>query len=131
MNGGMVVVALLALVVIAAIAIGRARKSRPLGPSRPLDPAEVEHHRDRRSPTPDNPGLEWRIHQLGHRNGLLFTEVEPTPDEVGYPRFQFVFSVAGASEADHIATYCLDGDTYTLLSTSRNAPKMPRVLSQT
>jgi len=137
MNGGMVVVALFALLAIAAISIARARKSRPVGPSQPLDPAEVESWvranitEIAEAHFPDNPGLEWRIHQLGHRDGLLFTEVEPTPDEVGYPRFQFVFSVAGASEADHIATYCLDGDTYTLLSTSRNAPKMPRILSRT
>ena len=74
--------------------------------------------------------LAWRIHQIQHRNGLLFAEVEPTPDVVGYPRFQLVFSLAGAPEADHIATYCLDGGIYTLLSTSRNALKMPRVLSQ-
>jgi hypothetical protein len=134
MNGAMIAVALFALVVIAAFAVTRFRRSRPVAPSRPLDPGEAaawvranisgiaEAH------FPDNPGLEWRILQLEHRDGLLFAELEPTPDEVGYPRFQFAFSRGSESEASHIATYCLEGDSYTLLSTSRNAPKMPRVL---
>jgi hypothetical protein len=134
MNGGMVAVALLALVGIAAIAIARARKSQPVGPSRPLDPSEAEAWvranltRIAEAHFPDNPDLEWRIHGLEHRDGLLFAEVEPTPDEVGYPRFQFVFSRGDASEVGHIATYCLEGGIYTLLSTSRNPPKMPRIL---
>jgi hypothetical protein len=137
MNGGILVAALLALVAIAAIAIARARKSRSVGPSQPLDPTEAEAWvranitEIAEAQFPDNPGLEWRILQLEHRDGLLFAEVEPTPDEVGYPRFQFAFSRGSESEADHIATYCLEGDTYTLLSTSRKAPKMPGVLGQT
>ncbi len=102
-------------------------------PARPLGPSEAETwvraHITEIAETqfPDNLGLEWRIHTIQHRDGLLFAEVEPDPPEVGYSRFQFAFSYSGSPTIKHVATYSLESGQYTLLSTSRGAPKMPPV----
>jgi hypothetical protein len=80
---------------------------------------------------PDNVGLRWTLHRFQHREdlGLVLAEVEPDPSEVGYPRFQFAFRTSGGGPPKHIATYCLDGGVFTLLSTSGwGARGVPRQL---
>ena len=67
---------------------------------------------------PDNPDVTWAV--LGTREGGLGTvlvELEPDPDEVGYPSFTFVFS-CGDGTPERLATYALDGDDYVLLATT-------------
>ena len=65
---------------------------------------------------PDNTGLEWIIHGFEHRDDFTYVEVEPVPQEVGYPRFKFVLTPARAGGAVAIATYCLEDNIYKLLS---------------
>lgn len=80
---------------------------------------------------PDNKGLQWTVHKFQHREDveLTFAEVEPHPDEVGYPRFQFAFLTASGGPPKQVATYCLQSGKYTLLSTSRGAPtNLPKEL---
>jgi hypothetical protein len=67
---------------------------------------------------PDNPDVTWTV--LAAREGGLGTvlvELEPDPDEVGYPSFTFVFG-CGSGEPVRLATYALDGGEYVLLSTT-------------
>jgi hypothetical protein len=67
---------------------------------------------------PDNPDVTWAV--LGSREGGLGTvlvEIEPDPDEVGYPSFTFVFS-CGDGTPERLATYALDGGDYVLLATT-------------
>lgn len=53
---------------------------------------------------PENIGNEWFIHNMiDHPNGLE-VEVEPIPDDVGYPRFRFIIEFKTPSEAK--ITYC-------------------------
>jgi hypothetical protein len=89
-------------------------------------PGEIEHYVRTRiaeiaeANFPDNPGLQWAVHGFRHREDLdlIFAEVEPHPDEVGYPRFQFGFRRSATGPPKHVATYCLDAGTYTLMSHS-------------
>lgn len=77
---------------------------------------------------PDKPDVAWKLLGFGHRADLLLAEVEPRSDEVGYPRFQLGFLPAGEHRAP-VATWCLEGGSYTPLATARGAPKgLPRVL---
>lgn len=80
---------------------------------------------------PDNTRLQWTMLGFKHREDLelVFVEVEPHPDEVGYLRFQFAFVTSHEKPPKKVATYCLEGGRYTLLSTSRGAPKnLPKQL---
>jgi len=78
---------------------------------------------------PDNPDVEWIVHGFTHTSEMILAEVEPKPDEVGYPRFKFGFIGGGARLPKCIATYCLDSGRYQLLSTARGAPgNLPRRL---
>lgn len=80
---------------------------------------------------PDNRGLEWIVCGFQHREdrGLAFAEVEPRPNVVGYPRFQFVFQTSRTAPPKHAATYCLESGKFTLLSTSRDTPSnLPKQL---
>ena len=95
-----------------------------------MDPVEAEDYirrhlvRIAEAQFPDNPGLEWAVLGFRHREdlGVLLAEVEPRPDEVGYPRFQFAFLVA-SDPPTHVATYCFESGRYALLSTGRGAPR--------
>lgn len=67
---------------------------------------------------PDNPDVSWAV--LGVRQGGLGTvlvEIEPDPDEVGYPSFTFVYG-CGTGTPERLATYALDGGDYVLLATT-------------
>lgn len=67
---------------------------------------------------PDNPDVSWAV--LGVREGGLGTvlvEIEPDPDEVGYPSFTFVYG-CGTGTPERLATYALDGGDYVLLATT-------------
>ena len=77
---------------------------------------------------PDDLGLEWRIHGVRQRSGLLFVEVEPVLAQVGYPRFLFAFTYEDAPAPSHVATYCLEAGRYNLHSTAPGAPELPRIL---
>ena len=80
---------------------------------------------------PDNRGLKWIVYGFQHREdlGLVFAEVEPRPDVVGYPRFQFAFLTPRTAPPKHVAAYCLEFGKYTLLSKSRDAPRnLPKQL---
>ena len=78
---------------------------------------------------PDNRGLDWIIHGLSHRGDLILVEVEPVPDEVGYPRFQLAVAGGRDGEAEVVGVYCLEGGELTLLSSSRGwRKKLPRRL---
>ena len=78
---------------------------------------------------PDNPGLDWRILNIEHRDQLAVVEVEPRPDEVGYSRFKFVIAFDEPREPQHLATYALEGGRYVLLCTtaSLGRRKLPKV----
>jgi hypothetical protein len=143
MRNVLFVAVFIALLAVVIASVARIRHRRELlaspptqftDPATPLGPSEAEAwvrgHITEIAETqfPENLGLEWRIHGIRHRDGLLFAEVEPDSADVGYSRFQFAFSYAGSPTTRHIATYCLESGQYTLLSTSRDAPKMPRVL---
>jgi len=78
---------------------------------------------------PDDLGLEWRIHGVRQRGGLLFVEVEPIPAQVGYPRFLFTFTYTDLPAPSHVATYCLEAGRYSLLSTAPEARELPRFLA--
>jgi len=74
---------------------------------------------------PDNPDVKWIVHGFTHTHQLILAEVEPDSAEVGYPRFKFGF--VGAAPPKHVATYCLESGTYTLLCTAQGAPRdLPR-----
>jgi hypothetical protein len=75
---------------------------------------------------PDNPDASWQV--LGHKvvGALRYVEVEPGPDEVGYPRFVFVIGcLASAGEPTIYGAYALDKGSYVLLFTSEGAPALP------
>lgn len=76
-----------------------------------------------RTAFPDNPDVQWLVHGFTHRPEFVLAEVEPQPDEVGYPRFQLGFVSIRGEAPQHIATYCLEDGEYTLLSTARGAPR--------
>jgi hypothetical protein len=47
----------------------------------------------------------------------VLVELEPDPDEVGYPSFTFVFG-CGTGEPVRLATYAFEEGEYVLLSTT-------------
>ena len=62
--------------------------------------------------------VEWSVVAVEEGGlGTQLAEMEPSPDEVGYPSFKFVFG-CGAGEPELLAIYGLDGDEYVLLSTT-------------
>lgn len=78
---------------------------------------------------PDNADVEWLVHGFSHGPQLVLAEVEPQPDEVGYPRFKLGFVSISGGEPQHVATYCLEDGAYSLLSTAPGAPRnLPRHL---
>jgi hypothetical protein len=74
---------------------------------------------------PDNPDVSWRALGQKTRDRVAYVEVEPTPDEVGYPRFVFAIGCEVAGEPKLYGAYALDGGSYTLLFTSDDAPPLP------
>lgn len=106
-------------------------------PEMPMGPSEVEDYvrgkvvQFAEKQFPDNPGLQWALLGFRHREDLrvVFAEVEPQPDEVGYSRFQFAFLVLPSGPPKHVATYCLQSGKYSLMSTGRGAPRgLPKEL---
>lgn len=82
------------------------------------DAAEEQAPAEALTAFPDNPDVTWTV--LDARAGGLGTvlvELEPDPDEVGYPSFTFVYG-CGTGEPERLATYALDGGEYVLLSTT-------------
>lgn len=67
---------------------------------------------------PDNPDVTWTV--LDTREGGLGTvlvELQPSPDEVGYPSFTFVYG-CGTGEPLRLGTYALEDGVYVLLATT-------------
>jgi hypothetical protein len=128
-----VVIAFAAVLALWVRARGGVRRPSDAGAggSRILSPSEVEDYvrahvvEIAEDQFPDNVGLQWTVLGFQHREdlGLVFVEVEPRPDEVGYPRFQFALQASHAGPPKRVATYCLDAGHYTLLSTSPGAPR--------
>ena len=67
---------------------------------------------------PDNPTDQWSLVDLVTEGGLSFVEVEPTPAEGLKPRYRLVVECHAASEAVLYGVYELDGETWSLLSTT-------------
>jgi hypothetical protein len=83
-----------------------------------VDAAETAAPAEALAAFPDNPDVTWSV--LDARPGeagQALVELEPDPDEVGYPTFTFVFGCDGGSP-ERLATYALDGDQYVLLATT-------------
>jgi hypothetical protein len=74
---------------------------------------------------PDNPDVSWRALGQKTRDGVVYVEVEPTPDEVGYSKFVFAIGCKGAGDPKLHGAYALDGGSYTLLFTTDDAPPLP------
>ena len=66
---------------------------------------------------PDNAGLPWKILGFDHRPDFVAVEVEPERDEVGYPRFLWIFTFAAPKKPLHYATYAFKKGQYKLLAT--------------
>lgn len=67
---------------------------------------------------PDNHDVTWDV--LGTTvadDDEVFVEVQPTPDEVGYPRFTFLVECDDGTP-ELVATYALEDGAYVLLSTT-------------
>ena len=57
---------------------------------------------------PDNTGNSWIIHEVLIQDDNLIVEVEPKPDDVGYPRFRFTI-VFDTPDHPHIREcHCLN-----------------------
>jgi hypothetical protein len=83
-----------------------------------VDAAEAASPEDALAAFPDNPDVTWTV--LGVREGGIGTvlvELEPDPDEVGYPSFTFVYG-CGTGTPERLATYALEGGDYVLLATT-------------
>lgn len=68
---------------------------------------------------PDNIGNEWIIHNIIEHPKGIEVEVEPRPDNVGYPRFRFIIEFKTPTEPN--ITYCYfleDTGEWDLLFTS-------------
>lgn len=81
---------------------------------------------------PDNPDVEWSVVDATlDEEGRAVVEIEPAPDEVGYPAFRMVSVCEGDGEPVLLGTYALDGDTWLLLFTTDEpgaadlAPELP------
>ncbi len=57
---------------------------------------------------PDNTGNEWLIHKVIRHPDRLEVEVEPVPDDVGYPRFRFFIEFMAPDKPKITECYCLD-----------------------
>ena len=57
---------------------------------------------------PDNIGNDWLIHDLIVHPGKIEVEVEPIPDNVGYPRFRFFIEFDAPDKPNITECYCLD-----------------------
>lgn len=78
---------------------------------------------------PDNPDVEWLVHGIVHGPELVLAEVEPRPDEVGYPRFKFGFLSKDGGVPRLVAVYCVEAGGYSLLAKDPAAPRgLPRKL---
>lgn len=70
---------------------------------------------------PDNVGIQWNIIGFSEQHNLVFAEIEPQPDEVGYPRFKMGFLEVGGTP-NCVAAYSLEDGEFTLLFTGDGAP---------
>lgn len=71
---------------------------------------------------PDNPDVTWTVLDVTEpETDRVLVELEPRPDEVGYPSFQLLYA-CDDGEPVRLATYALDGGTYVLLATTDAAP---------
>lgn len=70
---------------------------------------------------PDNPDVDWTVVDVAEADGGVVVELEPTPDEVGYSRFRFLYGCEG-DEPVRFATYALDDGAFVLLATTDAAP---------
>jgi hypothetical protein len=96
----------------------------PPGPVAMVDAVECEERMRAGAPAiarrsfPDNPTVTWNVRRVATDAGRVVAEIEPTPAEVGYPRFTLVAECRGAGEPTLLATYALENATWTLLSTT-------------
>ncbi len=79
---------------------------------------------------PDDTGIQWPILGFQHHDGLVFVEVEPQPNQVGYDKFKFVFSFNDPQKVCIVATYCWENEEFSLLSCMPEmSDKLPPVLN--
>lgn len=64
---------------------------------------------------PDNVGLKWNIIGIDRMYEIMYPEVAPEPDEVGYSRLKFVVSFADEEAPVEIGCYVLGESGWTLL----------------
>lgn len=67
---------------------------------------------------PDDPDVEWTVVDLVTEVGLSFVEVEPAPAEGLKPRYRLVVECRADSEPVLYGVYALDGETWSLVSTT-------------
>lgn len=70
---------------------------------------------------PDNPDVDWAVLDVAEAEGGVLVELQPTPDEVGYPRFRFLYGCDG-DDPVRFATYALEDGAFVLLATTDAAP---------
>lgn len=76
----------------------------------------------------DNPTVTWKVVGSKASGSVRYVEVEPSRDEVGYPRFVFAVGCDASAAPELHGIYALEkGGVYALLSTSngRTLPDAP------
>ena len=71
---------------------------------------------------PDDPDVDWAILKMTHHGVFSIVEVEPSPDEVGYSRFEFVLHFPSPDDLGVAGCYCWSHDRWELLFTSSEVP---------
>ena len=88
------------------------------GPDECATAAEAEAPAMALEAFPDNPDVTWEV--LGATiddEGRSLVELQPDPDEVGYPRFTFLIDCT-TGEPVRLATYAFEDEGYILLATT-------------
>ena len=67
---------------------------------------------------PDAPDAEWTVVDLVTEVGLSFVEVEPSPADGLKPRYRLVVECRAEIEPVLYGIYALDGETWSLVSTT-------------
>lgn len=67
---------------------------------------------------PENPTVQWSLIDVVSEGGLSFVEVEPAPAAELRPRYRLVVECHAASEVVLYGVYELDGETWTVLTTT-------------
>jgi len=71
---------------------------------------------------PDDGDVSWNIRKMTHHGVFSIVEVEPVPDTVGYPRFEFVLHFLAEESLEVVGCYCWSHERWELLFSSHDAP---------